>query len=93
MHGKENQEMLTPRRHRCEDELTQRLHLGKIPHAAGQLNPCAATPEPLLWSPEATAAEAPSPEPVLRSKRSRHSEKPADCDEEQAPRGTAPERP
>ena len=69
MHGKENQEMLTPRGHRCEDELTQRLHLGKSPHAAGQPNPRATTTEPLLWSPGAAALEPPALEPVLHSKK------------------------
>ena len=30
---------------------------GKIPHAAGQLSPCATTTKPVLWSPGAAAAE------------------------------------
>ena len=30
---------------------------GKIPHAAGQLSPCATTTEPMLWSPPAASTE------------------------------------
>ena len=63
---------------------------GKIPHAVEQLSPCAATTEPMLWSPRTTTTEAHVPqllqplhlEPVLRNKRSHCSEKPTHRNEE-----------
>ena len=44
----------------------------KIPHAMGQLNPCATTTEPVCLP------------PVLHDKRSRRNEKPVHCSEEQS---------
>ena len=54
---------------------------GKIPHAAGQLGPCATTTEPARL------------ELVLRNKRGRDSERPAHCDEEWPPLATTRESP
>ena len=50
--------------------------VGKTPHAAEQLSPCATTTEPVLYSPRATTAEPACLEPMLRNKRSHRNENP-----------------
>ena len=54
----------------------------KIPHAAGQLSPCATTTEPALYSRRATTTEPARLEPVLHNERSHRNEKPAHRNEE-----------
>ena len=49
---------------------------GKIPHAAGQLSPCATTTEPMLWSPPAASTEPVALEPMFSNKRIHCDEKP-----------------
>ena len=55
--------------------------LGRFPHAAEQLSPCATTTEPVHL------------EPVLHNKRGRDTERPAHCDEERPPLAATRESP
>ena len=61
----------------------------KIPHASGQLSPCATTAEPVCcnsWSPVAL-------ESLLCNKRSHLNEKPTRCNEDQPPLAAIREKP
>ena len=55
---------------------------GKFPRAAEQLNPCATTTEPVLYSPRATTTEARAPR-ARAVQRSHRSEKSVHRNEEQ----------